>query len=89
MTAQQIVRVITLYEEKLATHQVFGGEADLDQKSPAKYEAIDHCRSMFPKIKEFAEKDQAKAFRWLGFVQGCLWSNGIYSINELRAHNQP
>jgi hypothetical protein len=30
-----------------------------------------------------------KACRWLGFIQGCLWTNGIYSIEELKNHNKP
>lgn len=30
-----------------------------------------------------------KAFRWLGFVQGTLWSRGIYPINDLKEHSRP
>jgi hypothetical protein len=29
---------------------------------------------------------ELKAHRWLGFVQGVLWTQGIYTIDELRAH---
>lgn len=28
-----------------------------------------------------------KAQRWLGFIQGVLWSSGFYSIDELRNHS--
>jgi len=27
--------------------------------------------------------------RWLGFMQGALWVKGIYTIDELKAHNRP
>jgi hypothetical protein len=30
--------------------------------------------------------DTEKLNRWLGFVQGALWCNGVFSIDELRAH---
>lgn len=30
----------------------------------------------------------AKLHRWLGFVQGVMWTTGIYSIDELRAHTR-
>ena len=38
------------------------------------------CRNM-PK------DDEAKINRWLGFIQGAIWSFGARSINELRKEN--
>lgn len=29
-----------------------------------------------------------KFMRWLGFMQGALWSEGIYTIDEMREHNR-
>ena len=29
-----------------------------------------------------------KVMRWLGFIQGALWAMGIYTVDELRAHNK-
>jgi hypothetical protein len=29
-----------------------------------------------------------KAMRWLGFIQGVLWMESIYSIDEMREHNR-
>lgn len=29
-----------------------------------------------------------KAMRWLGFVQGVLWSSGTCTIDEMRSHNE-
>jgi len=30
-----------------------------------------------------------KAFRWLGFVQGCLWACRVYTVDQLKHHNMP
>jgi hypothetical protein len=30
-----------------------------------------------------------KAFRWLGFVQGVLWTNRVYTLDNLKSHNRP
>jgi hypothetical protein len=29
-----------------------------------------------------------KLMRWLGFLQGVLWCDGMYSLDELKAHNR-
>lgn len=31
----------------------------------------------------------AKFNRWMGFVQGCLWTNNCFTLNELRDHVRP
>ena len=49
-----------------------------------------HCYGMLKKIEEFVKEGRRdKAFRWLGFVQGCLWSAGHYSLENLTNHNRP
>jgi hypothetical protein len=30
-----------------------------------------------------------KLMRWLGFLQGVLFAFGIYTVDEMRAHNKP
>jgi hypothetical protein len=34
----------------------------------------------------FTQEDLTKANRWIGFMQGVLWKEGIYTIDDLRAH---
>lgn len=49
-----------------------------------------HLRYMLNQIDDFVDAGRIeKAFRWLGFVQGVLWSLGLYSIEELADHNRP
>lgn len=43
-----------------------------------------HLRYMLEQMK--TETDESKLNRWLGFVQGALWFDYIYSINDLREH---
>lgn len=51
---------------------------------------IKHCRYMIDEILSFLRQDRIeKAFRWLGFLQGCLWTTGMFSLDELKEHNRP
>jgi hypothetical protein len=45
---------------------------------------------MLPKAIRFVEEGRRdKAMRWLGFIQGVLWVQRIYTIDELKLHNAP
>ncbi len=47
-----------------------------------------HARWMCGEIKRLCEEEKTnKAMRWLGFVQGILWTMGVFTISELRSHN--
>lgn len=34
------------------------------------------------------EMGEGKAFRWLGFLQGVLWTHGIFKLDDLKTHNR-
>lgn len=44
---------------------------------------LDHALVMC----DFEFGDMEKSMRWLGFIQGVLYSKSIYTIDELKAHN--
>jgi hypothetical protein len=50
-----------------------------------------HVRTMLPKMEAMAEHNdyatREKLMRWIGFMQGALWSLGYYTIDELREMN--
>lgn len=49
----------------------------------------EHVAWMLTKIPEFlAAGRREKAMRWLGFVQGYLWSRGFASIDEMKEWNR-
>lgn len=90
MTAEKILEVVSLYEERLSVFTSFSGKVSHSLRNPHKFQVIHHCRAMLPEIKEFVKEQRIeKAFRHLGFLQGCLWNQGIYTIEELKNHNRP
>lgn len=51
---------------------------------------VKHLRYCCDQIETFlVEGQQEKAFRWLGFVQGCLWASYGIPISELGQMNMP
>ena len=53
-------------------------------------EALRHVQAMIPKaIVFFQHNRREKGFRWLGFIQGVLWSEGLYTVKQLKNHNRP
>jgi hypothetical protein len=49
-----------------------------------------HLQTMIPKaIGFFEEGRREKGFRWLGFIQGVLWMENVYTIEEMKNHNRP
>lgn len=52
-------------------------------------DVLSHCHLMLAKIEQFINDGKLeKAFRWLGFIQGCLWCTGLYTINDMREDNR-
>ena len=55
---------------------------------PVKYFRLRHVAWMCVASQEMISKDDAaKATRWLGFVQGVLWSHEIRTVEQLRGDN--
>lgn len=50
--------------------------------------ALEHCAWMIEEaLKMYTEGvDLSKINRWIGFVRGVCWKEGIYSIDDLRSH---
>lgn len=90
MTNEKIRTVITMYKEKL-------GGLGLGKIDYPHTEILDtmehglmHCYGMLDEMEVFLEEGRVdKVFRWLGFIQGILWSEKIYSLEDLKNHNRP
>jgi hypothetical protein len=53
-------------------------------------DALSHAAWMCSELRRLGagnENQRAKMARWLGFIQGVLWTLGVYSIDEMRDHN--
>ena len=58
--------------------------------NPRPDEMLAHCAQMLPKMEQFlAEGRVGKVNRWLGFIQGVLWSRGLRSLDDLKNVNRP
>ncbi len=56
--------------------------------SAGKFEVMNHARWMCDQIEVFVRQNRmAKAYRWIGMVQGILFMGGVFSIEELKKHN--
>lgn len=44
---------------------------------------------MIRQMRNFiSENRMDKCFRWLGFIQGSLWTIGDFTLEELKNHNK-
>lgn len=82
MTNAKILSVLKLYEEKLTSL--------LETERWESHAQLKHGLEMIPKMRKFLKEDRReKCFRWLGFLQGIFYCNGIYTIEECANHNRP
>jgi hypothetical protein len=55
----------------------------------AKFESLCHARWMCEETRRFVREGRfAKAYRWIGMVQGLLFMGGVFSIEQLKRHNR-
>ena len=90
MSKEELLRVITSYKEYFGYLTI--------EKEPIAFDVLadclsqtklmGHCAYMIDQMEEFVNKgEEEKAHRWLGFIQGCMWTLGRSTIDELRELN--
>jgi len=90
MNSEKILEVIRIYRNYFEAKGI--GIMDLSEsdKSNSEEEILAHCHGMLNKMEVFIKEGRIeKTFRWLGFIQGCLYSTGQYSLEDLKNHNRP
>jgi len=89
MEVYRVLEILEIYEKLLVKRGA--KPVKMERGNPfSREKSLDHLLSMIPQMREFAvsgKKD--KLFRWLGFMQGVLWMNGIFTIEQLKNHNRP
>lgn len=63
--------------------------ADPDVPCFGNKRVLRHALWLCEQIAEDTALAEAKAMRWLGFVQGILWVLGSKTISEMKNHNRP
>lgn len=78
MTTERLLEAVTALEAAMWGREV----RDEEQ--------LKHIVDMFPRLRVLiAEGRREKAMRWLGFIQGYLWTEGVCSLEELKRMNMP
>lgn len=89
MDIEKLLMVLDWYDQMLKKMGVPVTEHDFEQSCQSRELALAHIRSMIPQIRQFIREGRMeKVNRWLGFIQGILFSFGIYTIEEERDHNR-
>lgn len=63
---------------------------DYDKCIRSKYKTSSHCHYMLYEMDNLLSDNKIeKVFRWLGFIQGCLFSFGLRSLEDLKNDSAP
>lgn len=90
MTSEKVQEVINIYRKFFQDCGVGKIEYLHDEMLDIPRSGLEHCHSMLDQMEIFLKEGRLeKAFRWLGFIQGCLWFNGNYVLADLKDHNRP
>lgn len=90
MRTEKIRDVIACYEQKLQALAIIPHDYPHEELLKSPEASLEHLASMLPKMRIFLNEGRTnKVYRWLGFIQGALWSQGIYTLEELKNHNKP
>lgn len=91
MTPSKIVEVLEGYRAKMLELKAAERQLeDYESTEIDKDEQLSHIFYMIGTAINFVQAGRYdKSFRWLGFIQGVLWANGIFSLDELKEHSRP
>jgi hypothetical protein len=98
MTDDNVRKALQAYRAKLAVLHVSAEHFPRDCRLPSETDPTGrwnasiaaHVLSMCDQIEQFLlDGRREKAMRWLGFIQGCLWSARYYTVNDFCTHNAP
>lgn len=88
MTLEHVLQVVQKYEELLSDEGYEPGRWE-ERAVPSSSEALSHVLWMLGEMRKHIEAQETeKVMRWLGFVQGVLWTTDVYSIDEMRDDNR-
>lgn len=90
MDGPKILEVISVYRKYFIEKGIGITDFPHTDMPSSEHEILAHCHGMLDKMEGFVREGRIeKAFRWLGFIQGCLWSTRQYSLEELMNHSRP
>lgn len=85
MTNERITAVLSRYEKTLEARDNKPTPEDAEQvNTDPRERRLDHA--LFVTKQLLAKEDAEDRAEWFGFVQGILWCEGIYTIDDIRKH---
>jgi hypothetical protein len=89
MNKQMYLAALEKYEKILDWHGAQPMSAPHELFIEDQMAQLDHILTMLPKMRVFLDNDDyGKLNRWLGFIQGVLWAQGLATLGGLRRDNK-
>lgn len=89
MTPEKLLKTIEIYRKFFVDRGFRKIDYPHDELLIDEKLGLEHCHGMLDKMVKFiGEGRQVKAFRWLCFIQGCLWMQGLNTLSEFKDHNR-
>ncbi len=86
MTPDKLKSLFKFYDRYLERQNV---EIEQHKNAFMRISNLEHVRYMCNKAPEFVDEGRIEtAMRWLGFVQGVLFVEASFSIEELKEHSK-
>ena len=97
MTREHLKRVLQDYDQHLSDlwpglveEQLTRPETESKATTISHGWKVAHLKFMCIEAQTFVDQNRIeKAMRWLGFLQGALWSHNHFSLEELKNHSKP
>lgn len=96
MTGEKVKQVLAFYRIHLVLKltpmngPVEAVRASSDSLHLTPLDRVKHLHWMIDEAEKLVDENRIeKAMRWLGFIQGVLWSMSFFSVDQLKVHNMP
>ena len=90
MNADKVREAIAIYKKKFEELGVSKQRFTYNELPQSDNDFLAHLHGMLDEMEIFIQEGRMeKVFRWLGFIQGCLWRIGVYTVQEMKNHNRP
>lgn len=73
-----------------AVTRFYADALSLAAQAAPRSENYEHLIGMVPRLHALLNEGRIeKAMRWLGFMQGALWAEGLFTLDDLKRHSRP
>lgn len=97
MKREDLLRILEMYRSRLVSEGVspldkeeYNRLRDNPMEMPRQRDILSYLLAMIGKMEGMlieGTMSEGKGARWIGFMQGAFWCQGIYSVAEMRGHN--